>query len=350
MGVLTKGIQAAIPLAGIFIFALFDKDLLSLAKNRTTYIGMGILVLLVGGFYLARECAAPGYLLSVWNNEVGGRFLSTLEQHSGDNLYYYRFLKDVQFSYFFWLVPAAFVINLITKDTHTRKANLFCTSMALTYFLIITISRTKLQWYSLPIIPSLCVIIGLSFDFIRRTLSKKFFLLFEKRNALSVGQNAVSPKRNAVSFHQNAILQTAVCLAVIAIFYSPCSEIIRHNILSEEADENKAYYSRVNLMKAAADNSLQHQYTEICYLNEERGQLDFFYYYYLKENGIYADRKNFEQLASGDFLQVNRPETLEKLNQHYEIQETDSRISSHIFLLKSKKQQNNGNISDNTKL
>lgn len=44
-------------------------------------------------------------------------------------------------------------------------------------------------------------------------------------------------------------------------------------------------------MKAAADNSLQHQYTEICYLNEERGQLDFFYYYYLKENGIYADRK-----------------------------------------------------------
>lgn len=329
LGILTKGIQAAIPLAGIFIFALFDKDLLSLAKNRTTYIGTGILVLLVGGFYLARECAAPGYLLSVWNNEVGGRFLSTLEQHSGDNLYYYRFLKDVQFSYFFWLVPAAFVINLIAKDPHTRKANLFCTSMALTYFLIITISRTKLQWYSLPIIPSLCVIIGLSFDFIRRTLSKKFFLLFEKRNAL---------------------LQTAVCLAVIAIFYSPCSEIIRHNILSEEADENKAYYSRVNLMKAAADNSLQHQYTEICYLNEERGQLDFFYYYYLKENGIYADRKNFEQLVSGDFLQVNRPETLEKLKQHYEIQETDSRISSHIFLLKSKKQQNNGNISDNTKL
>lgn len=350
LGVLTKGIQAAIPLAGIFIFALFDKDLLSLAKNRTTYIGTGILVLLVGGFYLARECAAPGYLLSVWNNEVGGRFLSTLEQHSGDNLYYYRFLKDVQFSYFFWLVPAAFVINLITKDPHTRKANLFCTSMALTYFLIITISRTKLQWYSLPIIPSLCVIIGLSFDFIRRTLSKKFFLLFEKRNALSVGQNAVSPKRNAVSFYQNALLQTAVCLAVIAIFYSPCSEIIRHNILSEEADENKAYYSRVNLMKAAADNSLQHQYTEICYLNEERGQLDFFYYYYLKENGIYADRKIFEQLTSGDFLQVNRPETLEKLKQHYEIQETDSRISSHIFLLKSKKQQNNGNISDNTKL
>ena len=222
--------------------------------------------------------------------------------------------------------------------------------MALTYFLIITISRTKLQWYSLPIIPSLCVIIGLSFDFIRQTLSKKFFLLFEKRNALSVGQNAVSPKRNAVSFHQNALLQTAVCLAVIAIFYSPCSEIIRHNILSEEAEENKAYYSRVNLMKAAADNSLQHQYTEICYLNEERGQLDFFYYYYLKENGIYADRKIFEQLVSGDFLQVNRPETLEKLKQHYEIQETDSRISSHIFLLKSKKQQNNGNISDNTKL
>ena len=103
-------------------------------------------------------------------------------------------------------------------------------------------------------------------------------------------------------------------------------------------------------MKAAADNSLQHQYTEICYLNEERGQLDFFYYYYLKENGIYADRKIFEQLTSGDFLQVNRPETLEKLKQHYEIQETDSRISSHIFLLKSKKQQNNGNISDNTKL
>ncbi|MGM9819266.1 MAG: hypothetical protein ACI3Z9_00480 [Candidatus Onthomorpha sp.] len=103
-------------------------------------------------------------------------------------------------------------------------------------------------------------------------------------------------------------------------------------------------------MKAAANNKLQHRYTEICYLNEERAQLDFFYYYYLKERGIYANRKIFEQLQSGDCVQANRPETLEKLDQHYEIQETDSHISSHIFLLKSKKQQNNGNISDNTKL
>lgn len=350
LGVLTKGIQAAIPLAGIFIFALFDKDLLSLAKNRTTYIGGGIFVLLVGGFYFARECASHGYLLSVWNNEVGGRFFSTLEQHSGDGLYYYRFLKDVQFSYFFWLVPASFVLNLLTKEPQTRKANLFCTSLALTYFITITISRTKLQWYSLPIIPSLCVIIGLSFDFIHRTILKKFFLLFKKQNALSVGQNAVLPKRNAVSFCSNAVLQIAVSLAVIAVFYSPCSEIIKHNILSEEAEENKAYYSRVTLMKAAANNKLQHRYTEICYLNEERAQLDFFYYYYLKERGIYANRKIFEQLQSGDCVQANRPETLEKLDQHYEIQETDSHISSHIFLLKSKKQQNNGNISDNTKL
>lgn len=99
-----------------------------------------------------------------------------------------------------------------------------------------------------------------------------------------------------------------------------------------------------------ADKESQNRYKELSYIIEERTQLDFFYHYYMKENGVRVLRKTFADLNVGDYVQVNRPETLEKIQQHYETEETDFLVQSRILLLKSEKQENDGLISDNTEL
>jgi hypothetical protein len=137
---------------------------------------------------------------------------------------------------------------------------------------------------------------------------------------------------------------------ILSLFYNPYVEIVKHNLAAKEDENNVAYYSRVNLMKMIADKESQHQYKELSYIAEERTQLDFFYHYYMKDRGIQIKVKPFADLKVGDYVQVNNPETLEKIQQHYETEETDFLVQSRILLLKSEKQENDGLISDNTEL
>ena len=336
LATLTKGIQALIPLAGIFLFVLFTKNLVPLLRNRNTYIGLLLFVILVGGFYFARESVEPGYLKAVWNNEAGGRFLTVIEEHSGGFWYYWDFICDIQFPAFVWLLPVCFVINLLFKNKEARLANLYCGSIAIVYFIAISVSKTKLEWYSLPLIPFFASIIGLALSQIYFFVSEKWIL--------------ISAKRNKDSKNSIFVLKTLMLAIILSLFYNPYVEIVKHNLAAKEDENNVAYYSRVNLMKMIADKESQHQYKELSYITEERAQLDFFYRYYMKDRGIKINVKPFADLKVGEYVQVNNPETLEKIQQYYETEETDFLVQSRILLLKSEKQESDGNISDNTKL
>lgn len=319
-----KGIQALIPLGGLVLFSIFTKNLIPLLKNKNTYIGIAIFVLFIGGFYLLRENAEQGYLKAVWENELGGRFLSVLEEHSGGRWYYLDFLKNNQFAYFFWIVPFAFVLNFIFKDKPTRKANLYLGLLAIFYFIIITIAKTKLEWYSLPIIPAFASIIGIAMGNIYEFICEKF--------------------------SSKPTIKTITFLLMLAIFYVPSSEIIKHNLEAKEVEEYQPFYSRVNLMKMIAEKKSNIDYKEISYIIEERTQLDFFYYYFLEDKGIKVNVKPLEDMKIGEYVQVNNPENLEKIQQYYQTEETDFLIQSRILLLKAEKQNLNGNISNHTEL
>lgn len=336
LATLTKGIQALIPLAGIFLFVLMTKNLVPLLRNRNTYIGLLLFVILVGGFYFARESVEPGYLKAVWNNEAGGRFLTVIEEHSGGFWYYWDFIRDIQFPAFVWLLPVCFVINMLFKNKEARLANLYCGLIAIVYFIAISVSKTKLEWYSLPLIPFFASIIGLALSQIYFFVSEKWIL--------------TSAKRNKDSKNSIFVLKTLMLAIILSLFYNPYVEIVKHNLAAKEDENNVAYYSRVNLMKKIADKESQHQYKELSYITEERAQLDFFYRYYMKDRGIKINVKPFADLKVGEYVQVNNPETLEKIQQYYETEETDFLVQSRILLLKSEKQESDGNISDNTKL
>ena len=79
--VMTKGVAGLFYIPILFLYTLFRKKLFTTLKNPFFYFGLLFFILFVGGFYFLREMSSPGFLKAVYENELGGRFLNTVEMH-----------------------------------------------------------------------------------------------------------------------------------------------------------------------------------------------------------------------------------------------------------------------------
>lgn len=111
-----------------------------------------------------REKLTPGYLLGVWQNEIGGRYLNTLENHIHPFSFYYDSLRSFQFKKWFWTLPFCFLLGICSNDNLIRKFSQYIGLCVLSYFIIISTAQTKLQWYDMPLYPLMAIIIGLGFN------------------------------------------------------------------------------------------------------------------------------------------------------------------------------------------
>ena len=150
---LTKGIAGLMFVPAMLFAVLYFKSLKDLLTNKHFYIGICSFVLFVGGYYYAREIVNPGYLKAVAENELGGRFLSTIEQHRHDFIYYFENMRDWQLGYWLLLIPAGILTSWFSPKSRERNFLLFATFSALIFLFIISISKTKLVWYNVPSFP-----------------------------------------------------------------------------------------------------------------------------------------------------------------------------------------------------
>ena len=156
--VLTKSIQALFFLPGIAIFLIIQRKTPQFLRERATWIGSGILIILVLAYYLAREHASPGYLAAVWHNELWGRYTSPLEGH--DHPWDHNISLLIQRDLHEWhlLVPVGVVLGLIHSDPRVRSLTTIITLSVCSYLLIIIGSSTKLPWYNVPVLPLLALL------------------------------------------------------------------------------------------------------------------------------------------------------------------------------------------------
>ncbi len=157
-GVLTKSVQALLFVPGLGLFLLARKRLLALFKERMCYVGLGIFLLCVGGFYLLREAANPGYLQAVWENELGGRYGNALEGHREPWNFYLLMLLEHHFTPWWMLVPVGMLVGLAHRDEKLRQGTLLLTCMGACYLFVISSAGTKLEWYEAPALPVLCLL------------------------------------------------------------------------------------------------------------------------------------------------------------------------------------------------
>ena len=72
-------------------------------------------------------------------------------------LYYISRMTGYLFPYWIWLLPVAIVSGILSSDEKIKRLTIYTFIVTVTYFIFITISRTKLYWYTVPLFPLLSI-------------------------------------------------------------------------------------------------------------------------------------------------------------------------------------------------
>lgn len=154
LAVLTKSVQPLLFVPGIAIYFLFRKKI-KLLFTKPFITGCIVACTIAGAYYIVREAMNEGYLLAVWNNELGGRYFNGLEENDAGPMYYVSRMGGYLFPYWIWLLPVAIIAGILSKDEKIKRFTIFNFIVSATYFVLITISKTKLYWYTVPLFPLL---------------------------------------------------------------------------------------------------------------------------------------------------------------------------------------------------
>lgn len=185
LAVLTKSVAGLLFVPGFILYVIFEKSLIKTLKNKYFYIGLLLFIAMVGGYYLIREKLSPGYLNAIVDNELGGRYLEVNENHKGNFWYYYNYIVTYHFSYWAPLMLGGWLVSLYHKNQKIRDIGIFSTFMILGFFLVISLGKSKLEWYDIPLYPFFAILTSIFIWFIaelisdflplKQTLSKNIF-------------------------------------------------------------------------------------------------------------------------------------------------------------------------------
>ena len=159
LAVLTKGISGLLFLPALLIYSLIQKKFLIILKSKHFYIGLISFLIITLGYYFLRESHNIGYIKAVKENELGGRYLKTIEAHHQDFWFYYTNLIDFQLKAWHLLVPCGLIVGLFSLNKKIFRLTLFSSLMIFFFFLVISTAQTKLIWYDVPLYPFLAILI-----------------------------------------------------------------------------------------------------------------------------------------------------------------------------------------------
>ena len=167
VGWLIAGVLAKSVAALLFLPTMFVALLLHFRVRKTDAIWwfavVFVFVLIVGGYYAAREWANSGYLAAVLVNDIGGRFGTALDGHTAEFSYYFWQLWHSEMGVWAWVLVLFFPLGFFFSTTRQRLFLLYVVGMMVSFGLIISAAQTKLAWYNLPLFPwlAICVVVGL---------------------------------------------------------------------------------------------------------------------------------------------------------------------------------------------
>ena len=278
-------------LPALFVYTLIQKKVLLFLKDKHFYINIGIFILIVSGYYLLREHQNPGYLKTVLENELGGRYLKVIENHSEGFWYYYHNFIDFQLKAWYLLVPCGLIIGLFHKDKKIFSLTLYSFLLLLTFFLVISASKTKTEWYDVPMYPILAIEISIFIYFIFNLL--KEFKLFNK-----------TIKTKALSF-----------IFLFLILINPYFKIINKTYKPKEYDWDKNFYSMSYILQKTVKS--EYMLDNFYLLNEGYNGHLLFYTNILKEKGQNVKFKQWENLSSNDHVIAYQQNVINYIEKNY---------------------------------
>ena len=274
LGALTKGVAGLLFTPALFLYCLFQKQILILLKNKHFYAGLFSFLFIVIGYYLLREAKNPGYISTIRENELGGRFLVSQGDQKFGFWYYYENFLSSRLADRYLLVPCGILVGFFSKDPRVRKLTLFLFLMSLVFFVVISSSRTRMLWYDTPLYPFLAIFIALFIHYLFELLK-------------NIGKMSQTISANILPF-----------LFLFLLFIIPYKKMFMNTYIPTEAYWDFGFYDLGYFYKEAIDgkHDLNGKYLVWAGYNAH----NLFYIRILKENGVKTDVKNYQDLKSGD--------------------------------------------------
>lgn len=174
LAVLTKGIAGILPLPGILLYTAYQKKMGKLLFSYRFYISLILFSGVVLGYYFLREHYNPGYISAVFNLEVGGRYLEVNDNNSAPFWFYIHNLIKYRFIPWIYVFPVCLLIGIFSVKKKLKNIGIFGFFYLIGYLLIISLAKTKLEWYDNPIYPIAALVIGVGISEIFNWLNNYF--------------------------------------------------------------------------------------------------------------------------------------------------------------------------------
>jgi 4-amino-4-deoxy-L-arabinose transferase-like glycosyltransferase len=178
---LTKSIASLLFLPAVLVLTFYFKKTKKLFITKWFYAGFVLFMSVSISFILLRDVQNSGYISYLLKNDVN-RINNVIESHKEPFDFYFNNLFNNRFVWFLLVLPGIVLLWINKKHKHDA---IFISLLFTAYFLIISISTTKLEWYDLPLFPllSVCSAYLLNYiysktEFVKTTISSILFLCF----------------------------------------------------------------------------------------------------------------------------------------------------------------------------
>lgn len=175
LAVLTKGIAGLFGLMGLVIFCVVNGVFLNLISNWKFWLIFCVTFILCITYYLVREFYDHGYLKTVWINELGGRYLTTIESHYNDPLFYIKQLGRHFEPGFIFILCLPLLFRNSEHNSRGRSLAKMCFLVGLALLILLSIAKTQLEWYAIPIVPLWSITAAIALSGVIVNLKRKYY-------------------------------------------------------------------------------------------------------------------------------------------------------------------------------
>ncbi|MDX5346662.1 MAG: glycosyltransferase family 39 protein [Hymenobacteraceae bacterium] len=314
LAVLTKGVAGLMAAPVMLLYVLYRRKLVYLIKQPVLYKAAAIVIALPAAYYLLREWQNPGYLQAVYDNELGGRYLETLEGHLHPWDWYLQDMDKYKFLPWLYVFPVSIAILFLQPSTLIKRFAAYGTAFLVIFMFVISSANTKLQWYDAPLYPMAALLIGVSIWLVSNVIIRYY------------------------NFKYQYIFYAA---AMILIFWKPYHMLLKYHL--QEKTHAPSWHWETFFGPALKDLSKNHpeekNVTILARSDKYNASLRFYMLGYKKEGYLFTNvsEQNIMELRPNELVVTCNSQLRDDVETHYEVERLYSEHTCRTFRIISKK-------------